>query len=386
MYGTKYSTRDNNSFYNYYRDIARRVKARDKEGFDDKDRIDILLVVNMYLTGFDAKKVNTLYVDKNLRYHGLIQAYSRTNRILSEMKSQGNIVCFRNLKPNTDEAITLFSNKDAQETILIDPYEDYVREFNDGVKVLLGIAPTVESVNDLKSEEEELQFIKAFRNLIRILNVLKSFSEFTWSDLYMSEQTFDDFKSKYLDLYDKARSANEEEKVSIINDVDFELELIQRDEINVAYILRLLAALHKATQSKDENERKNAENQRRGILDLLGSEPHLRSKRELIEKFIKEQMPKLAADENVEQSFKDFWNDQRSRALAELCDTEGLVDAKVQEVIEDYQFNGRVPLRETIISALKERPKILERRKIIERVRDRILELVRIFDEGIGDI
>ena len=158
LYGTGHSTRDSNSFYNYYRDIAKRVKDRDKEGFNDKDRVDILLVVNMYLTGFDAKKVNTLYVDKNLRYHGLIQAYSRTNRILSEVKSQGNIVCFRNLKTNTDEAIALFSNKDAAETILIEPYEDYVRDFNDGVKVLLGIAPTVESVDDLKDEDEELKF------------------------------------------------------------------------------------------------------------------------------------------------------------------------------------------------------------------------------------
>ena len=386
MYGTKYSTRDNRSFYNYYRDIAKRVKERDKEGFNDKDRVDILLVVNMYLTGFDAKKVNTLYVDKNLRFHGLIQAYSRTNRILNEVKSQGNIVCFRNLKPNTDEAITLFSNRDARETILIDPYEDHVSAFNDGVKVLLGIAPTVESVNDLKSEEEELQFIKAFRDLMRILNVLKSFSDFAWSDLYMNEQTFEDYKSKYLDLYDKVRSASEEEKVSIIDDVDFELELIQRDEINVAYILSLLAALHKAQQSQDENERRNAENQRRGILDLLGSEPHLRSKRELIEKFINEQMPKLGAGANVERSFKDFWNDQRTTALAELCETEGLVDVKVQEVIDDYQFTGRAPLRDSIISALKEKPKLLQRRKIIERVRKQILELIRTFDEGIGNI
>ena len=284
LYGTGHSTRDSNSFYNYYRDIAKRVKDRDKEGFNDKDRVDILLVVNMYLTGFDAKKVNTLYVDKNLRYHGLIQAYSRTNRILSEVKSQGNIVCFRNLKANTDEAIALFSNKDASETILIEPYEYYVRDFNDGVKVLLGIAPTVESVDDLKDEDEELKFVQAFRKLMRFLNVLSSFSEFTWTDLYMTEQAFKDYKSKYLDLYDKARTANEEERVSIINDVDFELDLIQRDEINVAYILRLLAALHKAQQSDDEEERKMAASHRDSILDLLGSEPQLRSKRELIEK------------------------------------------------------------------------------------------------------
>ena len=386
LYGTGHSTRDSNSFYNYYRDIAKRVKDRDKEGFNDKDRVDILLVVNMYLTGFDAKKVNTLYVDKNLRYHGLIQAYSRTNRILSEVKSQGNIVCFRNLKANTDEAIALFSNKDAAETILIEPYEDYVRDFNDGVKVLLGIAPTVESVDDLKDEDEELKFVQAFRKLMRFLNVLSSFSKFTWTDLYMTEQAFKDYKSKYLDLYDKARTANEEERVSIINDVDFELDLIQCDEINVAYILRLLAALHKAQQSDDEEERKKAASHRDSILDLLGSEPQLRSKRELIEKFINEQMQKLGADQSVDDAFKDFWTGQRNQAMSELCEKEGLNEDKVQKVIEDFQFTGRTPLREEIISALKEKPKLLQRRKIIDRVRSKILDLIRTFEDGMGDL
>ena len=173
LYNTKFSAKDSDAFYGYYKDIAKRVKERDKKGFNDKDRVDVLLVVNMYLTGFDAKKVNTLYVDKNLRYHGLVQAFSRTNRILSEVKSQGNIVCFRNLKANTDEAIALFSNKDASEEVLIEPYEDYVVRFNEGVKILLSIASTVKSVDDLKSEEEELKFIKAFRNIIRTLKCAK---------------------------------------------------------------------------------------------------------------------------------------------------------------------------------------------------------------------
>ena len=386
MYQTKYNTKDSNSFYNYYKDIAKRVKERDKVGFNDKDRVDILLVVNMYLTGFDAKKVNTMYVDKNLRYHGLIQAFSRTNRILNEVKSQGNIVSFRNLKANTDEAITLFSDPNAQETILIEPYEDYLAQFNDGVKVLLGIAPTVDSVNDLKDETEELQFITAFRKLMRILNVLKSFSDFSWKDLYLTEQEFEDYKSKYLDLYDKARSEKEDESVSIINDVDFELELIQRDEINVAYILSLLAALHSAEHSTDEAVRDKAKEQRKGILDMLGSEPQLRSKKELIQKFIEQYMPTLDGDQTVEQSFKDFWNKQRSEAMTALCEAEGLVEEGVQKLIEDYQFTGRTPLRESIIGVLNEKPKLLQRKKIVERVRNEILELVRTFDDGIGDI
>jgi type I restriction enzyme, R subunit len=387
LYSTKFSAKDNDAFYGYYKDIAKRVKERDKKGFNDKDRVDVLLVVNMYLTGFDAKKVNTLYVDKNLRYHGLVQAYSRTNRILSEVKSQGNIVCFRNLKPNTDEAIALFSNKDASEEILIEPYEDYVTRFNDGVKILLSIAPTIKSVDDLKCEDEELQFIKAFRNLIRILNVLKSFSNFAFSNLDMEEQQFEDYKSKYLDLFDKARSQKEgEDKASIIHDIDFELELIQRDEINVAYILRLLAELKADEQSEDATVRRDASNRRKSILDMLGSETQLRSKRELIERFINEQMPHIATSAGVESAFSEFWQAERQRAFEALCTDEGLDQSSTKELIEDYHFTGRTPLRERIVAALLVKPKILQRKTIIERVTDKLMALVRTFDDNIGEV
>ena len=169
MFQTNFSTRDSVSFYNYYNDISKRVKARE---------IDILLVVNMFLTGFDSKPLNTLYVDKNLKFHGLIQAYSRTNRVLNEQKSQGNIVVFRNLKQATDDAITLFSNKDAREVILMEPYEDYVKRFEAAFEHLQQVTPTVDSVNDLRSEEEELEFIKAFREVMRVKNVLTTFSDF----------------------------------------------------------------------------------------------------------------------------------------------------------------------------------------------------------------
>ena len=197
----------------------------------------------MFLTGFDAKKVNTLYVDKNLYYHGLIQAFSRTNRILNEQKSHGNILCFRNLKKATDEAITLFSNKDAREVILLPPYEVIVRKFSEAFADLLKIAPTIKSVDDLPSEVEEMALIQAFRKLMRLRNVLITFADFKWADLPMTEQSFEDYKSKYLDLYEKVKSAHQKEKTSILEDVDFELALIHRDEVNVAYILKLLAKL-----------------------------------------------------------------------------------------------------------------------------------------------
>ena len=152
-------------------------------------------------------------------------------------------MAFRNLKPATDEAITLFSNKDAIEEIIMKPYDDYVSAFNQAYKHLLSINPTVGSVDDMVTEDDELAFFKAFRDLIRIKNILTAFSDFKWDDVYMSEQEFEDYKSKYLDLHDKAKSSHEADKVSILEDVDFELELIHRDEINVSYIIQLLIKL-----------------------------------------------------------------------------------------------------------------------------------------------
>jgi type I restriction enzyme R subunit len=275
LFGDNFTTRDSQSFYNYFNDVSKKVKER---------KIDILLVVNMFLTGFDSPTLNTMYVDKNLRYHGLIQAYSRTNRILNEQKSQGNIVAFRNLKSRTDEAITLFSNKEAIEVIIMKPYEDYAVKFDEAFDHLIALTPTLESVDELVSEDDELEFIKAFRDLMRIKNILASFSDFKWEDLEMTEQQFEDYKSKYLDLYGKVKRGREKEKVSILEDVDFELELIHRDEINVAYIIQLLIKL-KSQKQKDTSK---AEQE---IFNLLSNETTLRSKRELIEKFILENLP-----------------------------------------------------------------------------------------------
>ena len=186
---------------------------------------------------------HTLYVDKNLKHHGLIQAFSRTNRILNKNKSHGNIVSFRNLKKATDEAIALFSNKEANEIILLQPYGDYLEEFNEAMEIVKQIAPTVDSVNSLESEKEEVQFVRAFRNLMRVQNTLSSFADFSFDDLEMSEEEFFDYRSKYLDIYIKVKSNTDKEEVSALDDIDFELELMHRDVINVAYILELLSSL-----------------------------------------------------------------------------------------------------------------------------------------------
>lgn len=369
MFGSAFSTRDSQSFYNYYNDISKKVKER---------KIDILLVVNMYLTGFDSPSLNTLYVDKNLRYHGLIQAYSRTNRILNELKSQGNIVVFRNLKNATDEAITLFSNKDAIEEIIMKPYDEYVKAFNDGFINLLKITPTVDSVNNLVTEDDELKFIIAFRDLMRIKNVLASFSDFKWGDLSMTEQQFEDYKSKYLDLHDKVKSEHAKEKVSILEDVDFELELIHRDEINVAYIIRLLIKL-KANQKKD------AEQIEKEIFNLLNTEMQLRSKKELIEKFIRENMPVILDTDDIPQEFEKFWTVEQEKAFLKMVEEEKLSKEKTQTLIENYLYSEQEPMRDEILELLvEEKPTLLQRRTTGERILKRIMDFVETFINGIS--
>lgn len=384
MYQTAFSTKDSQSFYNYYKDLAKRMKERERKDFQDKDRLDILLVVNMFLTGFDAKKLNTLYVDKNLKYHGLIQAYSRTNRILGQVKSQGNIVCFRNLKEKTDQAITLFSNKDAIETILMAPYEEYVAQFNAIVETLKKIAADVDAVNELETEEDILEFVRTFRDLIRTRNVLKSFTQFDPEDLDLSPQEFEDYKSKYLDIHDRTKSGDDDDKASIIDEVDFELELIQRDEINVGYILRLLAEAAEEENSLDQNVREQGQKKRAIVLDLLGSEQQLRSKRELIERFIEENMPHIPAGQTVEDAFEDYWTEQRESEIKNICMAEKIDPAAFKRMISEYHFTSKAPLSDTVIEALQEKPRILERKTVVDRVIDRLRELIATFDEGMG--
>jgi type I restriction enzyme, R subunit len=367
-FATNYSTKDSQSFYNYYNDVANRVKHR---------QVDILLVVNMFLTGFDSKHLNTLYVDKNLKYHGLIQAFSRTNRILNELKSQGNIVCFRNLKQATDDAITLFSNINAKDEIIMQPYEDYVLKFNEAFIKLLQIAPTVNSVNDLPSEVEELEFIKAFRELMRIKNVLGTFTEFTFEDVSMPEQSFEDYKSKYLDLYDKAKGDNQKEKVSILADVDFELELIHRDEINVSYILKLLAKLKDAPEEEKEKQQK-------AIVDLMVGESQLRSKRELVEKFIRENLPNIEDSEQIQDEFAEFWTKERIEAIRKLSEEEGLESERLEDVISRYIYTEKEPLRDEVVSIMKNKPGLSKRRTTAERVIGKIIDFVDTFISGIA--
>lgn len=367
LFGTNFTTKDNQSFYDYYKDIATRVKNRE---------IDILLVVNMFLTGFDSKTLNTLYVDKSLRYHGLIQAYSRTNRILNEKKSQGNIVVFRNLKKATDDAIALFSNKDAKEIIFTKSYEEYVQMFNAAILKLYELTPSPSQVDTLVGEEAELDFVTRFREVIRLRNVLITFADFTFTDAAMNEQEFEDFKSKYLDIYDKVRTDNQREKVSILDDVDFELELIRRDTINVDYIIRLLARLVDTDKEQQEQLTNN-------IMNIMSATPELRSKRELIQKFIQQNIPDIHESDTVEGEFQKFWRIEESEAFTKVCEEEDLDARKLRSLIDTYLFTGRKPRRDEIIETLKEKPKILERDNIIARIAKKLTSFIETFIEGV---
>ncbi len=376
MYNTSFSTKDSQQFENYFKDISKRLKEREKESFnDEKDRLDIVIVVNMMLTGFDAKKVNTLYVDKNLKQHGLIQAYSRTNRILGEQKSQGNILAFRNLKKATDEAITLFSNKDAIDVVTMPDYEVIAAKFDEALKFLREIAPTYQSVDDLESEEAEAQFVQAFRKLMRNMNVLQSYTDFDWEDLPIDEQEFEDYKSKYLDLYQKVQRDQQKQKTSILDDIDFELELIHRDQVNVAYIIKLLSQL------KGEKA-EGAKAKRKAIIDLLGGDITLRSKRELIQKFIDENLPHIKDADNIEDEFEKFWQDQKVLALGKLCEEEHLDKAQFKALIDAYIFSGREPIKDEVFKCLDNRPSVLQARVIGERIIAKMKEFVEVFFEG----
>ncbi len=375
MYNTSFSTKDSQQFENYFKDISKRLKEREKPSFQDKDRLDIVIVVNMMLTGFDAKKVNTLYVDKNLKYHGLIQAYSRTNRILGEQKSQGNILSFRNLKKATDEAITLFSNKEAIEEIILPPYEAIAEKFDEALKNLLAIVPTYQSVDDLLSEEDELKFVKAFRSLLRAKNVLESYTDFEWEDLGIDEQTFENYQSKYWDLHDKVKQDNAKHKTSILDDIDFELELIHRDQINVAYILQLLAKLKEAKTTE-------AKAQKKAIIDMLSGDVELRSKRELIEKFIEENLPYISDVDTIQDEFERFWHEEKILSLSKICEEENLDKAQFRALIESYTTYGREPLRDDIFKCLDNRPSILKAREVGERILEKMKEFVQVFVQG----
>lgn len=201
----------------------------------------------------------------------------------------------------------------------------------------------------------------------------------------MDEQTFEDYKSKYLDIYDRTRNRNDDEgDPTPVEEVDFELELIQRDEINVTYILKLLADLHRDVQ-KDEASQEDYQKKKTDILELLGKEAQLRNKRDLLEKFIEDRITTIKPDDAIEAVFQDFWTQERVEAIRQLCTDENLNEDAVNQMIANYRFSGKEPLRETVLSACNEKPKLLERKKIFKRVVTRLLDIIQKFDDDLGE-
>lgn len=368
MFGTSYSTKDSDSFYDYYKNISKRVKAKD---------VDLLLVVNMFLTGFDAKTLNTIYVDKNLKNHGLIQAFSRTNRILNETKSHGNVVCFRNLKNAADEAFTLFSNKQPKESIEMPSFDELMEDFNKACAALKAITPNVDAVDNLPDEEAQKLFVLQFRRLIQLKNMLSSYADFDMSKTDISEQEFQDFTSKYADLSRQIREATGKEKVSILEDVDFELELLHRDEVNVSYILHLLRELH------DEEGAEAKETKRQIIANIINSDPTLLSKKELIEKFMNEHLDGIPANADVEEEFEYFWEREKRQALEKIATEEKLDTDKLQILVNRYEISEEMPLRDDLADTLETKPTILQRKKIVGRLTDRFKGFVDTFIGGL---
>ena len=359
MFETNFTSDD---FKQYHADVSKRMKNRE---------IDLLLVVDMFLTGFDSQLLNTLYVDKNLQYHGLLQAFSRTNRIINKRKSQGNIVCFTNLKENVDKAIALFSDPDAIEDIIMPPYETFVKWFNEDLKRLFKLVKTAADALNLQSEKDKENFVLIFRDLIRNKNKLDIFTEFDWKDVNIEEQEFNDFRSAYLDIYDEFKKEKEDGE-SVLDDIDFELELLRTDKINVDYILNLLADLDKNSASYKHDKGR--------IISIMKEHENLRSKIDLIEKFINERLGNIDTKvTTVSEEFDDFMKYERKQAMCEIVDDEHLDEEKARKIFETFEFSGKLDddlIKESFIDKLK----FKERKNKVNTIKFKITQLFEKFD------
>lgn len=322
------------SFDGFFNDISKRVKQG-----NPVERLDILIVVDMFLTGFDSKKLNTLYVDRNLKYHGLIQAYSRTNRVEKETKPYGNIVCYRNLKDNTDRAIELFSQTNDTDTVLSPSFDVILSQFKSELEQLFKLAPTPDSVDDLEREEDKYQFVMIYRALASIMQRLKTFDEFyfTTDVVGIDEQTYEDYKSKYLNIYDQVKATNTTEKTSVLEDIDFKIEVLRNDLINVQYILDLLNNI-------DLTDKKQTERVRNQIKQLLdkADDDKLRLKAELIREFLDKVIPHLDEDAVVEDAYFNFEEKVKEKEIQDFADSKEYPVELLKEVINEYEFSGQL--------------------------------------------
>jgi len=305
-------------FENYYKDVSQRVKNRE---------VDLLIVVNMFLTGFDATTLNTLWVDKNLRLHGLIQAFSRTNRVLNSVKTFGNIVCFRDLKQATDDAIALFGNKDAGGIVLLRTYEEYYHGFDEGGKHNPGYVELIASLQEryplgqpIVGEESQKEFIRLFGAILRVRNILTAFDDFEGNEL-ITPRDLQDYQSAYLDLYQEFRKGEEADKENINDDLVFEIELIRQIEVNIDYIL-MLVAKYRDSNCEDKTILTT-------IDKAVNSSIELRSKKELIEGFL----ARVNHTTQVDDEWRRFVVEQKENDLTKIIGDEQLKEEETQRFI-----------------------------------------------------
>jgi len=336
-FGTNFDT-SSDGFQLYYEDLSKRTKNKE---------IDILIVVNMFLTGFDATTLNTLWVDKNLRMHGLIQAFSRTNRILNSIKTFGNIICFRDLQKETDEAIALFGNKEAGGIVLLKTYEEYYNGYEDDKgREKEGYSELIEELQNkfpideqIIGEQNKKEFIVLFGNILKIKNILSAFDKFAGNEI-LSEREYQDYQSIYIDLYEEIKKTRNTDKESINDDIIFEIELIKQVEINIDYILMKVAEYYKSNKKDKEI-----------LIDIkkaIDSSIELRSKKELIEGFI----DRVNSSKNVTDDFKKFVREEKEKDLEKVIEEEKLKPEETKKFIDNSLRDGTLKTTGTDIDKL----------------------------------
>lgn len=335
-FSTNYDT-SSDKFQNYYKDLSLRVKNRE---------IDILIVVNMFLTGFDATTLNTLWVDKNLRQHGLIQAFSRTNRILNSVKTYGNIVCFRDLKEETDKAIALFGNKDAGGIVLLKTYEEYYNGYDDKGEYKPGYAELITTLTTqyplgqpILGEEAEKDFIRLYGAVLRLRNILTSFDDFEGNEI-LSKRDFQDYQSIYIDLYQEYRKGADGDKETINDDIVFEIELVKQIEVNIDYIL-MLVAKYQQSNCKDKTILTT-------IDKAINSSIELRSKKELIERFIEQ----VNVSTKVDEDWRKFLHERKEADITAIIEEERLKPEETRRFIDNAFRDGILKTTGTAIDKI----------------------------------
>ncbi len=362
---TNYDT-SADKFENYYRDLSQRMKNRE---------IDLLIVVNMFLTGFDATTLNTLWVDKSLRHHGLLQAFSRTNRILNSIKTFGNIICFRNLEQATDDALSIFGDKEASGVALIKTFDEYYNGWEKDGEWQRGYVDLIAALQEqfplpvsITGEEAEKDFIKLWGAILRLRNILTSFDEFAGKEI-LSKRDLQDYQSVYLDLYDKWRQQNQSDKENVNDDIVFEIELVKQETINIDYILRLVENYHQS-KMKDKEILTN-------IHKSMDSSIELRSKKELIERFI----DTLNIHSHIDQEWREFVENSKAEELEKIIKQENLKPEETKTFIADAFKDGELDSIGMRFSAILPPIPMFDKNNLRAKKKAVVFEKLRLFFE-----